>query len=68
MRPTFRSVTAPPGHTSTPTCVSAFNTSTYFNLYGGTSNFDGQSGVPGAGGTHNASGNNTLFLYAWAAF
>ena len=40
----------------------------YLQLYGGTSNFDGQIGTPGAGGTHNASGNDTLFLYAWAAF
>jgi hypothetical protein len=37
---------------------------TYLNLYGGTNNFDGTS----LGGTHNASGNNTAFLYAWAAF
>ena len=41
---------------------------TYFNLYGGKNNFDGLIGSPGAGGTHNASGNNTLLLYAWAAF
>lgn len=41
----------------------------YLKLYGGTNNFDGAIGtVPGAGGTHNASGNNTLFLYAWLAF
>ena len=40
----------------------------YFNLYGGSNNFDGLAGTPGAGGTHNALGNNTLFLYAWAAF
>ena len=40
----------------------------YLQLYGGTSNFDGLIGTPGAGGTHNASGNDTLFLYAWAAF
>ena len=40
----------------------------YLQLYGGTSNFDGMIGQPGAGGTHNASGNNTLFVYAWAAF
>ncbi len=38
----------------------------YLKLYGGTSNFDG--GIPPGGGTHNASGNNTLFLYAWLAF
>ena len=38
----------------------------YLELYGGTSNFDG--GIPPGGGTHNASGNDTLFLYAWAAF
>ncbi|THD45305.1 MAG: cytochrome C [Bradyrhizobium sp.] len=36
----------------------------YLKLYGGTTNFDGS----GIGGTHNASGNNTLFLYAWLAF
>jgi hypothetical protein len=36
----------------------------YLKLYGGTTNFDGT----GLGGMHNASGNNTLFLYAWAAF
>jgi hypothetical protein len=40
----------------------------YLQLYGGTNNFDGLIGTPGAGGTHNASGNDTLFLYAWAAF
>lgn len=40
----------------------------YLHLYGGTDNFDGLIGTPGAGGTHNASGNDTLFLYAWAAF
>ena len=36
----------------------------YLRLFGGTTNFDGS----GLGGTHNASGNNTLFLYAWLAF
>jgi len=36
----------------------------YLQLYGGNKNFDGT----GLGGTHNASGNNTLFLYAWLAF
>ena len=36
----------------------------YLQMYGGTTNFDGS----GLGGTHNASGNNTLFLYAWTAF
>ena len=40
----------------------------YLQLYGGTANFDGLVGTPGAGGTHNASGNDTLFIYAWAAF
>ena len=40
----------------------------YLHLYGGTNNFDGMIGTPGAGGTHNASGNNTLFLYAWLMF
>ena len=36
----------------------------YLELFGGTNNFDGS----GIGGTHNASGNNTVFLYAWLAF
>ena len=36
----------------------------YMQLYGGVNNFDGS----GLGGTHNASGNDTLFLYAWTAF
>jgi hypothetical protein len=36
----------------------------YLQLYGGANNFDST----GIGGTHNASGNDTLFLYAWAAF
>ena len=36
----------------------------YLQVYGGNNNFDGS----GLGGTHNASGNNTLFLYAWLAF
>ncbi len=36
----------------------------YLELYGGTNNFDGQN----LGGTHNAAGNNTLFLYAWLMF
>jgi hypothetical protein len=41
----------------------------YLQLYGGNSNFDGQIGVtPGAGGQHNASGNNTVWLYAVLAF
>lgn len=40
----------------------------YMHLFGGTNNFDGLIGTPGAGGTHNASGNDTLFIYAWAAF
>ncbi|MDE3174627.1 MAG: cytochrome C [Pseudomonadota bacterium] len=40
----------------------------YLHLFGGTNNFDGAIGTPGAGGTHNANGNDTLFLYAWAAF
>jgi hypothetical protein len=40
----------------------------YFELYGGTNNFDGLIGTPGAGGQHNASGNNTLWLYAVLAF
>ena len=36
----------------------------YFHLYGGTTNFDGSY----LGGTHNASGNNSVFAYAWVAF
>jgi hypothetical protein len=41
----------------------------YLELYGGTNNFDGQIGItPGAGGQHNASGNDTLWLYAVLAF
>jgi hypothetical protein len=36
----------------------------YLHLYGGTNNFDGSY----LGGTHNASGNNTVFAYAWLAF
>ena len=37
---------------------------TYLHLYGGTTNFDGSF----LGGTHNASGNNSVFLYALLAF
>jgi hypothetical protein len=36
----------------------------YLHLYGGASNFDGQ----GLGAMHNASGNDTLLLYAWLMF
>ena len=36
----------------------------YLHLYGGTTNFDGSY----LGGTHNASGNNSVFAYAWIAF
>ena len=36
----------------------------YLHLYGGTTNFDGSN----LGGTHNASGNNSVFAYAWIAF
>ena len=36
----------------------------YFHVYGGTNNFDGSY----LGGTHNASGNNSVFAYAWVAF
>jgi hypothetical protein len=36
----------------------------YLHLYGGTDNFDGS----GAGAMHNASGNDTLMLYAWLMF
>ena len=42
----------------------------YLSLYGGTTNFDG-SGLYFNGSrwrTHNASDNNTLFLYSWIAF
>ena len=36
----------------------------YLHLYGGTTNFDGSS----LGAMHNASGNDTLLLYAWLMF
>ena len=36
----------------------------YLHLYGGTNNFDGSF----LGGTHNASGNNSVFAYAWVVF
>lgn len=36
----------------------------YLHLYGGTTNFDGS----GLGAMHNASGNDTLLLYAWLMF
>ncbi len=36
----------------------------YLHLFGGTTNFDGSN----LGGTHNASGNNSVFAYAWIAF
>jgi hypothetical protein len=36
----------------------------YLHLYGGTNNFDGSL----RGRTHNASGNNSVFAYAWFAF
>ena len=36
----------------------------YLHLYGGGTNFDGSY----LGGTHNASGNNSVFAYAWFAF
>lgn len=36
----------------------------YLRLYGGTNNFDGSY----LGGTHNAAGNNSVFVYAWLAF
>jgi hypothetical protein len=36
----------------------------YLHLYGGTNNFDGSF----LGGAHNASGNNSVFAYAWLAF
>ncbi len=36
----------------------------YLHIFGGTNNFDGSY----LGGTHNAAGNNSVFLYAWLAF
>jgi hypothetical protein len=36
----------------------------YLHLFGGTNNFDGSL----LGRTHNASGNNSIFAYAWFAF
>lgn len=36
----------------------------YLHLYGGANNFDGSF----LGRTHNASGNNSVFAYAWFAF
>ena len=36
----------------------------YLQLFGGGRNFDGSF----LGGTHNASGNNSVFAYAWLAF
>ena len=36
----------------------------YMQLYGGNNNF----GPVATDGTQNASGNDTLFLYAWTAF
>ena len=36
----------------------------YLHLYGGTNNFDGSF----VGGTHNASGNNSVYVYALFAF
>jgi hypothetical protein len=36
----------------------------YLHLYGGTTNFDGS----GLGAMHNATGNDTLLLYAWLMF
>ena len=36
----------------------------YLHLFGGTTNFDGS----GLGAMHNASGNDTLLLYAWLMF
>jgi hypothetical protein len=53
-----------PGPYSTYNARIGIQYTQYLKLYGGTSDFDGT----GLGGMHNASGNNTLFLYAWAAF
>jgi len=36
----------------------------YLHLYGGNNNFDSSY----LGGTHNASGNNSVFAYVWLAF
>ena len=36
----------------------------YLHLFGGTNNFDGSF----LGRTHHASGNNSIFAYAWFAF
>ena len=36
----------------------------YLHLYGASNNFDGSY----LGGTHNASGNNSVFAYLWIAF
>ena len=36
----------------------------YFKVFGGDTNFDGTN----LGGQHNASGNDSLFLYAWVVF
>ncbi|MBV1705120.1 MAG: hypothetical protein KGI57_10120 [Hyphomicrobiales bacterium] len=36
----------------------------YLHVYGGTSNFDGS----GLGGQHDASGKDTVLVYAWMAF
>ena len=36
----------------------------YLHLFGGANNFDGSN----LGRTHNASGNNSVFAYAWFAF
>jgi len=53
-----------PGPYSTYNARIGLQYTQYLKLYGGTANFDGS----GLGGTHNASGDNTLFLYAWLAF
>ena len=53
-----------PGPYSTANARIGVQYTKYLQLYGGNTNFDGS----GLGGTHNASGNNTLFLYAWLAF
>ncbi len=57
-----------PGPYSTYNAQFGVQYTKYLELYGGTNNFDGQIGTPGAGGQHNASGNNTLWLYAVLAF
>ena len=58
-----------PGPYSTYNAQFGVQYTKYLELYGGTANFDGAIGtIAGAGGQHNASGNDTLWLYAVLAF